>query len=122
MKEAIQSLNTLSIKISEAIAQIRMHVRDWYNNSVHAEQGFLIQPDLVYTKDGRENLKHFCSLTNMGTQLCLEYELSVAQYTKECSYKIGFSLKKFFGLHAMNTGNLPDNWVKPGGAPESSYQ
>jgi hypothetical protein len=122
MKEIIQSLKTRSIKISESIAQIRMHVRDQYNNSVHAEQGFSIQPDLVYTKDGRENLERFCSLTDIGTQLWLEYELSVARYTKECSYKIGLSLDKFFGLHAMHTGNLPDNWVKPGGAPESLYQ
>ncbi len=122
MKKIIQSLKTLSIKISESIAQIRMHVRDQYSNSVHGEQGFSIQPDLVYTKDGSENLKRFCSFTDIGTQLWLEYELSVAQYTKECSCKIGLSLKKFFGLHAMHTGNLPDNWVKPGGAPESSYQ
>jgi hypothetical protein len=51
MKEIIQSLKTLSIKISEFIAQIRMHVRDQYNNSVHAQQGFSIPPDLVYTNE-----------------------------------------------------------------------
>jgi hypothetical protein len=121
-KEIIQSLKTLNIKISESIAQIRMHVRDQYNNAVHAEQGFSIQPDLVCTKDGRENLKCVCSLTDIGTQLWLEYELSVALYTKECSYKIGLSIERFFGLHAMHTGNLPNNWVKPGGAPESLYR
>jgi hypothetical protein len=69
MKEIIQSLKKLSIKISDSIAQIRLHLRYQYNKSVHAEERFPIQPDLVYTKDGRENLKRFCSLTHIETQL-----------------------------------------------------
>ena len=121
LKQISQILKVFSLAIHHAMKPVQQYIRCVYKKRQHEPLGFTSDPSTVYSKDAPAIREKFCKLTAVGKQLWEHYQSSVTAANNTCSEEVAAVLETYFGLHAMHTGNFPEDWVMPGGPPHDVH-
>ena len=117
MNEVAEALKTFSLAISDAMDDLHAFIDQHFDPIEHVdEEGKPWNPKNCYARGAAlEQRKNFCLRFEGGQEAWETYSQTVANAQAICSKAVGKALESHFGLHAVHTGNPPDDWLKPGG-------
>ena len=117
MEDVAEALKTFALVISSAMNDLHEFIRQNLDPDKVDESGKPIDPSQDFGAGALELRKEFCmDIEDAGGKEAWEtYSERVAEAQHICSKNVGRALEGHYGLHAMHTGNLPSDWLKPGG-------
>ena len=117
IKLSHQHLRVCAEQIADKMETINEYIKAKYVHTRHWEK-HLIRPSDDFSSLGFKNREDFLTKTLDEDEAKKTWEdfLEFKQKSlDECAAKIGLDFERHFGFSAFHTGNLPQDWVKPGG-------
>jgi hypothetical protein len=120
LDEVAAALKDFSLEISNAMDNLHSFIEANYDRTVHGEQN----PASCFSGESLKVREAFCNSINGGDVAWKNYTDTVRTAQNICSKEVARALESHFGVHAMHTGNPPQDLLKPGGnaLPASNYR
>ena len=114
IRECMMALNGYATKVSNAMEELNEHIQETYDSDAAIDSSVPVEPHKLFNAQGYSAREKYCDQTPAGKEAWQTFLDAKASANTECAHIVGTALEKEFGLHAMHTGNLPKDWVKPG--------
>ena len=115
-------LKQFALNVDTAVEALNSFIKETFDEDTHKDQ-FPSRPDTIIDVKKAELVREdFCKLTPEGIQQWSTYlqTKKIAQQTVD--NEMGKLMELEYGINALHPGNLPQDWVKPGGLANDNYR
>jgi hypothetical protein len=118
LNEVAAALKEFSLAISNAMDALHAFIDTRYHGNDDDS------PARCFSGESLKVREQFCKNVDGGDVAWNEYTDAVESARNICSRDVARALESHFGVHAMHTGNPPQDLLKPGGnaLPDSNYR
>ena len=117
-----EHLEKFALDIDKAVEELNTFIKEEYDEMTHKDQ-FPSRPDkIVDNKTAEPVREEFCKLSADGRNAWAAYIQAKKLAQQTIDDKLGKLMEIEYGINALHPGNLPQDWVKPGGLNNDNYR